>query len=319
MASGRPRAGRHGTARVILACPCVESVRVAVRAKGGAGDPAVVELNAMKVRRDSADRPRLRKRFGQHHLVDPALCRPLVTYLEPAGRHVLEIGPGGGVLTRALLDAGARVTALEVDAAWAFTLRRTLAGRPVSIAIADALDLDPSRIAPATLVAGNLPFNVGTPMLGRLLRAGPHRLPRAGVMVQKEVADRLVAVPGTSAYGALTVLVAARARCERLGNVKPGSFRPPPKVAASFVGLRLHEPPVPPDRLPAFEAIVRSAFASRRKTLRNNLAKAWGRREAVARLERAGIDPDDRAERLSLDAFVALARVAEAASVAADG
>jgi 16S rRNA (adenine1518-N6/adenine1519-N6)-dimethyltransferase len=254
--------------------------------------------------------PRLKKRLGQHHLRDGRLCRPLVEFLRPAGERVLEIGPGGGVLTAELLRAGARVVAVELDAQWAFVLRRRTApgeGR-LRIAVADARDLDFGRLPPPTLVAGNLPFNVATRLVEALL---PHAaaVPRAAFMVQKEVGERLVARPGESAYGALSVLVAAQASARWLGAVRPGSFQPPPKVAAAFVGLDLHAPPLPERDMPAFRRLVHLAFGQRRKTLRNALAAKLGRGEAAALLEAAGLPARCRAEELALDVFLELFRL----------
>ncbi len=259
--------------------------------------------------RPTAGDPRLKKSLGQHHLRDGALCRPLVDYLRPAGCRVLEIGPGGGVLTAELLAAGARVIACELDLAWAFELRRRLArsgesGRLEVLAL-DAQHLDWRRLPAPTLVAGNLPFHVATRLIEAVL---PHAaaVPRAAFMVQKEVAERLVARPGDRAYGALSVLVAARARARLLATVRPGSFRPPPKVAAAFVGLELKTPPLPPADMPAFAQLVRLAFAQRRKTLRNALAAGLGRVRAEALLRAAGLDPRRRAQELDLAAFVEL-------------
>lgn len=279
--------------------------------------------------------PALRKKLGQHHLVSGALCSPLVAFLRPAGETVVEIGPGGGVLTGELLAAGAaRVVGWEIDLAWAAELRRRFAeplpaaaagggagaGEPARLAIvvADALALDwPSlarrRASPVgtVLAAGNLPYNVATPILERLL---PHHaaVPRAAFLVQKEVGERLVAGPGDAAYGSLSVLVAAYAEARLLGRVSKGAFRPPPKVDGAFVGLTLRPPPLPEAEMPAFLATVRAAFAKRRKTLRNSLAAAWGRDEAeralAAFLPAHGFPPTARAERLGLAELVALHR-----------
>ena len=267
------------------------------------------------------DAPRLKKSLGQHHLVDPRICGPLVAFLRPAGERVLEIGPGGGVLTRELARWGARVWAWELDPEWAFALHRELAGGPggaptgsrvpgvpaPALVVGDALEIPWERLPPPTLVAGNLPYNVSTPLIARLLRY-PERIPRAAFLVQKEVAERLVAGPGEAAYGALSVLVQARAEARILGRVKAGSFRPPPKVDGAFVGLTSRRPPLAPAGMAALEATVHLAFSQRRKTLRNSLGAGWGREPAEGALVAAGIAPGARAEELSLADFLRLVR-----------
>lgn len=249
--------------------------------------------------------PILKKALGQHHLIDGALCRPLISFLEPAGRRVLEIGPGGGVLTAELLEAGARVLGWDLDLGWTAELRRRLSDPSLSLVVGDALEIDWARLPSPTLVAGNLPYNVATVIIERLL---PHHatVPRAAFLVQKEVADRLVAGPRDGAYGSLSVLVAAWARARILGRVRPGSFRPPPKVDSAFVGFELHPPPLPPDDMPAFVAFVRLAFGQRRKTLRNALAAGWGRERAEAVLAAAGVGERVRAEELGLEEFLGI-------------
>lgn len=248
-------------------------------------------------------KPPLRKSLGQHHLVSGALTRPLVEFLDPRGRRVLEIGPGGGVLTAELLAAGATVTGWELDAGWAIHLRRALPDPNLSLVVGDALQIAWDRLLAPTLVAGNLPYNVATAIIEDLL---PHyaRVPKAAFLVQKEVADRIVAAPGTEAYGSFSVLVAAWATPRLLGRVKPGSFRPPPKVDSAFVGFDLHPPPLPDDRMPTFIAFVRQAFAQRRKTLRNSLGAAWGKERAADVLAAAGIPEKARAEELGLGEFL---------------
>lgn len=253
--------------------------------------------------------PSYRKRFGQHHLVHPGLCRPLVEFLRPHGRTVLEIGPGGGALTRALLEAGASVVAVEVDPAWAFVLRLRLMDPGLRVAVADALTIDWKRLAAGWLVAGNLPYNVATPLIRGILE-GLSTGSRAGFLVQHEVGKRLTASPGGGEYGALTVLVAARARVEEIARVGASSFRPPPKVDGLFVGLTVRDPAVAEPEMEAFGRLVQAAFARRRKTLRNSLGAAWGREAAEATLAAAGLDPRERAERLSLEDFVRLHRAA---------
>lgn len=251
--------------------------------------------------------PLLKKKLGQHHLRDGALCRPLVRYLQPAGQRVLEIGPGGGVLTAELAAAGGSPIACELDLDWVWALHRRFRGRGVALVALDALAIDWRRLPPPTLVAGNLPFNVATRIIERLLPCSA-TVPRAAFMVQKEVAERLVARPGDAAYGALSVSTAAHARVSLLGTVKPGSFRPPPKVHAAFVGLELRPPTLTPSDIPAFTRLVRLAFAQRRKTLRNSLASGLGREAAEQLLGAAGLDGRRRAQELDLEAFVDLFR-----------
>ena len=259
--------------------------------------------------------PRRKKRFGQHHLRHEGLCRPLVEFLEPAGRTVLEIGPGGGVLTGALLSSGARVLAVEVDLEWAFALAAGGHDR-LALAAADALDLRGDRLPPGSLVTGNLPFQVATPLIARVLgwRA---RVPRAAFMVQLEVARRLLAGPGEPEYGSLSVLTRAAAEPRALGVVGRRQFRPPPRVDAAFVGLELRPPPVPPEEVEPFQRLVRLAFGRRRKTLRNALSALWPRPRVDALLATAGLDRRVRAEALGLEAFVRLHRAAAAAGLVA--
>jgi 16S rRNA (adenine1518-N6/adenine1519-N6)-dimethyltransferase len=256
-------------------------------------------------------RPRLKKHLGQHHLVRPELCRPLVDFLAPAGERVLEVGPGGGVLTRALLDAGARVWGVELDPDWTWEMRPS----PGSAAdtgpprfqplVMDALAFPWQRLPAPTLVAGNLPYNVATALIAAIL---PHhqRIPRAAFLLQKEVAERITARPGTRDYGALTVLVQCHAQARVLGRVRPGSFRPPPKVESAFVGLVLHPPPLDEGDLPAFVRLVRSGFSQKRKTLRNALGRTVGSARVEAALRKLDLPPATRAEELPLEQWLAL-------------
>jgi 16S rRNA (adenine1518-N6/adenine1519-N6)-dimethyltransferase len=253
--------------------------------------------------------PLLKKALGQHHLVDGALCQPLIRFLAPEGARLLEIGPGGGVLTAELLAAGARVLGWELDLEWAAVLRRRFPRPDLSLVVGDALEIDWSRLPHPTLVAGNLPYSVATAILERML---PHhaRIPRAGVLVQKEVADRLVARAGDGAYGSLSLLVQAHAEARILGRVRPGSFRPPPKVDSAFVGFVLHPPPLPAGEMPGLIAMIRLAFGQRRKTLRNALSAGWGREKAEAVLAAVGLPGKVRAEELGLEEFLAIWRAA---------
>jgi 16S rRNA (adenine1518-N6/adenine1519-N6)-dimethyltransferase len=282
------------------------------RGGGSAGSwPPPEGLSALassdSLRRVPTPRPRLHKGLGQHHLTSGALTRPLIAYLAPAGRRVIEIGPGGGVLTSELLAAGARVTAWEIDLGWTWELRRRLRGSPLALAAADALDLQWSRLRQPALVAGNLPYNVATAIVERLL---PHhrQVPRAAFLVQREVAERLVARAGDAAYGSLSVLVAAYSRPRLLGRVRRGSFRPPPKVEGAFVGLELMAPPLPEPEMGAFVAMVRGAFGQRRKMLHNSLGAMWGRGPAAAALAEVGLPGGVRAEQVALAQWLEIYR-----------
>ena len=256
--------------------------------------------------------PRLKKRLGQHHLVNPAVARPLLDFLAPlGGARVLEVGPGGGQLTRELLAAGARVWAVELDLEWAASLRRLAASsaHPAALQLLamDALELPWGALPPPTLVAGNLPYNVATPLIARVLPQH-ERVPRAAFLLQLEVAQRLVARPASRDYGALTVLTAAYAEARILGRVRPGSFRPPPKVESAFVGLTLHPPPLPEPEMRGFLRFVRVAFGQKRKTLRNALGASLGRDRVEGAVAALGLPPKARAEELLLAVWLDLWR-----------
>jgi 16S rRNA (adenine1518-N6/adenine1519-N6)-dimethyltransferase len=269
--------------------------------------------------------PRLKKALGQHHLARPELCRPAIEYLGQARAdgdrpQVLEIGPGGGVLTRALLEAGWRVLAVELDREWAFELRRRFApgtrgaaglGGALQVVIGDALELSFSRLEQPWAVAGNLPYAVSTAIVERVLDQAPTGT-RCAFLVQREVADRLLAVPGSRVYGSLSVLVSLRSRGRRLARVRPGSFRPPPKVESAFVGLEILGSELGEESWRALKKTVRNAFASRRKTLANVLAAAYGAERGRRALVRCGIDPGLRAEALAPEQLVALHHALEA-------
>ncbi len=254
---------------------------------------------------ERSHRPRLRKELGQHHLRRGRSCAPLIDFLEPASARVLEVGPGGGVLTRELLAVGAEVVAWEIDPSWAFEASRTLAGAGLRLVVGDALELPWQRLPAPTLVAGNLPYGIATALIRRLLPHGD-RVPRAAFLVQHEVALRLAASAGDPDYGYLGAWTAAWAEVSLLGRVPPGSFVPPPRVDSAFVGLRLRRPPLPPPAMARLERLLRSAFAHRRKTLVNCLAPVWGRadvREIVKALEWPAAV---RAEELAIEDFVSL-------------
>lgn len=247
--------------------------------------------------------PRLKKRFGQHHLTRADLCRPLLRFLRAEGKPVVEIGPGGGVLTDLLLEESDSVLALELDPEWAFALRKRSGDRALALAVADAMQIRWERVPAGALVCGNLPYEIASALIRRLLPLHA-RIPRLAFLVQREVAERFVAQPSTKAYGLLSVLAAAWSDVRLLGTVARGSFRPPPKVEGAFVGFRLEPPPLPDAEMAAFVETVELAFSQRRKTLRNALASKWGRERAEAVLDAASVDKNTRAEEIGLEMFL---------------
>ena len=224
------------------------------------------------------------------------------------GDHVVEVGPGLGSLTLALLDAGAHVRAVELDARLAGVLADVVRGRGVDVVIADAQKVDWPELLrdhQRWVMVSNLPYNVATPVVVRALEAAPS-ITRFLVMVQCEVGERLAAGPGTKVYGAVSVKVAYFADAEVVGTVPPEVFVPKPNVDSALVRLTRREPPVAvadPERL---FGLVRAGFATRRKTLRRALAAEVDDAAFAA----AGIDPGARAETLSLEQWAALAGVA---------
>lgn len=260
-------------------------------------------------------KPLLKKRFGQHHLVRAELCAPLIRYLRPHEGRVIEVGPGGGVLSKVLLAEAPKLLALELDPEWAFEwvcrCKPSSSAKP-RLAVADAMKVAWDRVSPGTLVTGNLPYEIATALIRRLLPLHD-RIPRLAFLVQREVAERLVAVPGSRAYGLLAVLAAAWSDAEILGTVARGSFNPPPKVEGAFIGFSLKQPPLPDSEMSAFVRLIELSFSQRRKTLRNALASRWGRERADRVLETAGFGAKTRAEELALEGFVALHEAAEGA------
>lgn len=247
-------------------------------------------------------------RLGQHFLFDPAILRRIAAAaVADPGDVVLEIGAGRGTLTRALAERARRVVAIETDAALAAALAGELGGAGVTVVHGDALKLPWPG---ADVVCGNIPYRITSPLIERALR--PPRPRRIVFLVQKEVADRLVAAPGTRAYGALTAGVGLVAVPERLFNVPAGAFRPRPRVDSTLV--RLIPRPAPLVAGAAEErrtrALIQAAFQRRRQQLGRALREAIGltRPDAERALASLGIAPATRAERLAPEQFVALAR-----------
>jgi 16S rRNA (adenine1518-N6/adenine1519-N6)-dimethyltransferase len=257
---------------------------------------------------------RARKKFGQHFL-QPPWADKVVTAIAPApGDRFLEVGPGPGALTLRLAGRVAHITAVEVDLAMIEALRPNLAPN-VDLVHGDFLEFDLERLARAgpLRVAGNLPYNVASPIIFRLIGAARRGLPLrdATIMVQLEVADRIEAAPGTRDYGVMAILIQLRADVRRLLTLPPGAFRPVPDVRSAVVRLTFREPDVDVRDESLFEAMVRSMFTQRRKTLANALRPFAGRleRQAPEALAAAGIEARRRPETLTLPELARLAQV----------
>jgi 16S rRNA (adenine1518-N6/adenine1519-N6)-dimethyltransferase len=260
---------------------------------------------------------RPKKSLGQHFLADPNTARRIVALADLVpGDPVLEIGPGLGSLTLALVAAGCEVVALELDPDLAHVLELVLveAHASAEVVVGDAVAIDPNELlgdrGPWACVS-NLPYNVAVPVLVRLLERAP-AVERFLVMLQREVGERLAAGPGDEQYGAVSVKVAYHAEAAVVGVVPPTVFVPRPQVDSVLV--RLHRRAAPPVTVPS-EAqlfrLVRAGFAQRRKMLRRSLVPVLGDR-AEAVLVRAGVAPTERAEMLALEQWAAVARSAAA-------
>jgi len=256
---------------------------------------------------------RARRRFGQNFLHDPLVISRIVAAIRPqAGEALVEIGPGMGALTRPLLAAAGRLEVVEIDRDLAASLRSEFAGDArFALYEADALEFDfaahSAGLGLPLRVVGNLPYNISTPLLFHLLGSA-HAIRDMHFMLQKEVVDRIVAAPGSEAYGRLGVMLAPRVRAERVLEVGPGAFRPAPRVWSAVVRLEVVPQPPAWALLPQYAAVVTAAFGQRRKTLRNALRTLLDEAAITA----AGVDPGARAETLAPQAFGALAQAAAA-------
>jgi 16S rRNA (adenine1518-N6/adenine1519-N6)-dimethyltransferase len=260
--------------------------------------------------------PRARKRLGQHFLTDPRILSRIADAVESRpGDTVIEIGPGPGGLTAELAQRAGRVVAIEKD----HFLATGLMGRWTNVAVVagDALGQDWHRLAavPADAagpvqgyrVAGNIPYNLTSPLIDKAL--DPPRPHLIAFLVQREVADRVAAAPGTSAYGALSVGVQAVARVERSFRVAPGSFTPPPRVDSALLAIRPLPDPLVEDAMAApFRRLVVGLFGFRRKQLVRGLREltGWPADRVVAALTKAGIAPTVRPEDIPPPDFAAL-------------
>jgi 16S rRNA (adenine1518-N6/adenine1519-N6)-dimethyltransferase len=249
-----------------------------------------------------------KKAFGQHFLLDLNITRKIARLAGfPPGARVIEVGPGPGGLTRALLEAGAHVTAVEKDARFRPLLEDLAEAAPagaLTLVFGDALAADEAALAggePAHVVS-NLPYNVGTPLLIKWL-TGPWTPASLTLMFQKEVAQRIAAQPDGSAYGRLAVIAQATCEAQSVMDVPARAFTPPPKVDSAVVRLTPRPDRPAPARLAALQTVTAAAFGQRRKMLRQSL-KALGGEALIAA---AGLNPQARAETVDVAGFLRLA------------
>ncbi len=249
-----------------------------------------------------------RKRFGQHFLHDRTVLQRIVEAIDPQpGEALVEIGPGRGALTAPLLERCRELTVIEIDRDLAAALRERYPPPTLTVHEADALKFDFAALAAARgrrlRVVGNLPYNISTPLLFHLLDT-PAAILDLHVMLQREVIERICAVPGSRDYGRLTVMLAPWVDSEHLFDVGPGAFQPPPKVWSAVARLRIREQP----RFTAdarFARVVSLAFSQRRKTLRNTLKGVLDATQITA----CGIDPSVRPETLPPESYGKLAEL----------
>ena len=268
---------------------------------------------------------RPRKKLGQHFLVHDTVLEAILRLLEPSRQdEILEIGPGLGFLTRRLVETAARVWAIEVDPLLAERLRQSpLGSHPAfNLIEGDVLKVSFDSFLPGRRVklAANLPYSISTPVLFRIFELRKH-FSVLVLMVQREVAERMAASPGTKAYGTLSVWCQIHGRILGRVSVSPEAFFPRPKVKSTVLKLALYsEPRLAEETLPVLRGVVRAAFGQRRKTLSNALG-SWlkkSRGEVKALLEREGIDPKRRGETLSVDEFIRLAHALEKTELTAE-
>lgn len=252
-----------------------------------------------------------RKRFGQHFLLDLNLTRRIARAAQPIDEGtVIEIGPGPGGLTRALLlEGAAKVVAIEVDprALGALAELQAASGGRLQVIEADALTIAPATLGPAPRrIVANLPYNISTPLLVRWLQQAD-AIADMVLMFQKEVVDRLVASPRTKDYGRLSVLAQHVCEIRRLFDIPPAAFVPPPKVTSSVARLTPRPASQRLADLAPLEKVTAAAFGQRRKMLRGALAGLFA--DPVTTLEGIGLSPTARAEELSVADFIKLAEM----------
>lgn len=252
---------------------------------------------------------RARKSLSQNFLIDGNILRKIVAAAGvTADDLVIEIGPGPGALTEFLLQTGARVIAIEKDRVFAKALQRLDPGEErLRIFEADALDFDLSPlfgISSSIKVVANLPYQLTSPLLGKLVPLGPS-VKSLTLMVQKEVAERITARAGTQDYSSLSIFIELYANARLMFTVEPTCFYPRPNVRSAVVHLDLHPPPTNLDSA-SFIRFIRTAFGKRRKTLRSSLRSLFTVEAIRAALQALGLGEDTRPETLSLDQFIQL-------------
>ncbi|MEP6493764.1 MAG: 16S rRNA (adenine(1518)-N(6)/adenine(1519)-N(6))-dimethyltransferase RsmA [bacterium] len=257
--------------------------------------------------------PPVRKSLGQHFLNDRRILQRIVDALELTGAEtVVEIGPGRGSLTELIAPHAGRLVLIEYDRALAAMLRDKYASNPsVTVVEADVLQVNLGEVAGGAFrLVGNVPYYITTPILFHALERP--RPERAVYLVQREVADRIVAAPGSDDYGALSANVQAVATAKILFRVAPGSFLPPPKVDSAVVRIQPRDDPaIAQDEETTFRRFVMDAFSMRRKQLRRVIRSVWqiSVEEADAIITACGLDPAARPETLSPGEFASLVRV----------
>lgn len=251
-----------------------------------------------------------RKRFGQNFLHDVHWISRIAQAINALpGQAIIEIGPGQAALTRELIAAAGHVSAVEIDRDLAMWLRTQFTESELTLIEADALTLDWNALVTdrPLRIAGNLPYNISSPILFKLLEVADN-IADQHFMLQREVVDRMVALPGSKTYGRLSVMLQWRYRMTKLFDVPPGAFNPPPKVVSSVVRMVPKQKAEVPDvDFKLFSSVVAQAFGQRRKTVRNALSVLLEQKF----IEEVGIDPRARAEVLDLDDFVQLTRKAQ--------
>jgi len=251
-------------------------------------------------------RPHPRKRFGQHFLIDPVVIQQITDLIAPSpADRIIEIGPGQGALTMPLIKSRARLTVIEIDRDLAGAIRSQFGHEPdFKIQIQDALSVDyPTLIGTDRVrVVGNLPYNISTPLILKL-RTHHASIQDMTFMLQKEVVDRLSALPGTKAYGRLSVMVQSRSQVEPYFEVPPLAFEPPPRVTSKLVRITPQPSSLSANAEALLETSVRQAFGQRRKTIKNTLGKTMSHDVLTA----CGIGLTQRPDEIDVETYVRLA------------